>query len=191
MSGRAALRRLVIGGAVAGAVAVLWRPGLFRLVGVESLLGGAAPPRRAFGRDLALQPGIISAGCFQRAFGDGALGAFALDRRIELLDALFRLGVIGRGFGLEQLDPIGQRLDLVLGVAERAVARLDGFRQHVAAVGQRQAGLLELLVLTVMGLVGAGELLGLLFRAAAAQHGFHQFGFDSPDFLGARHQALA
>src|ERR1035437_10579151 len=54
-----------------------------------------APQRGAQRRHLALQPRIVLARAFQRAFGHRALHALALQRRTEFLDALFDLLVGG------------------------------------------------------------------------------------------------
>src|SRR5262249_8604834 len=86
------------------------------------------------GQHIALQPRVVPAGRLQRALGDGELDALALKARIELIDAPFGLGPIGSSIDLDFGDAVGQRLDLLLGVGKRGLARLQRLRQEWSTV---------------------------------------------------------
>ena len=62
---------------------------------------------------------------------------------MQILDALLGLGTIRPGVELKLLEAVGERLYLLLGIGECAVARLQGFRQAVAAFPQRRPCLIE------------------------------------------------
>src|SRR5258705_9270473 len=95
------------------------------LRGVLSIPADAAlvidPARRALLRHLLLDAGVVAAGRLQRAFGKSALGAFVLDRGVELHDILFSLGPVRVGLRLGLFDLGGQRLDFLSGVDDRAL----------------------------------------------------------------------
>jgi len=150
-----------------------------------SLLGGPS------GQHLALQPGVISARGLQRALRDGKLDALALQACAELVDAPFRLGAIGAGLRLDLGDAVGERLDLLVGVAKRGLARLQSFRQVVRPLHQRRAPLFELASLTLQPIARGREPLDDLLGIGARDIRFYHLALQDPDVLGAGDESLA
>src|SRR4249919_29124 len=122
--------------------------------------------------DLALQAGIVPAGGFQRALDHGPLHAFALQCRIEILNALLDIGAANLDVRFQMAVALSERSDLFFGARQTGFAHLQGLGQRVVALGQGRARLLVVPDLALAGLVLRFDLRKTLFSVVAGDRRF-------------------
>jgi hypothetical protein len=119
----------------------------------------------------------------ERTFDDGALHAFALKGRIQILDTLFDVGAAHLDIRLQVAITFRKRGNLFLATRKRCFADLQCLGQSVVALYQCGSCLFVIFDLSFARLVRGFYLGQPLFRIVAGDHRLDRFAIESTNFF--------